>query len=110
MLCLPAEPIGSRVEPMQMAVGPAERHLNDVVQLIEEEIRCQFKPTPQRRVGALKIDPHRRGAAAAANGRGRRLGLPPSAAGRTRANAVLRPSRQASDFLPIWMTVRRRRR
>src|ERR1022692_3781235 len=39
-----------------MTVGPAERDLDDGVNLIKEQIRGQLKAAPQRRLRALEID------------------------------------------------------
>ena len=102
VLCLRAEPIGPRGEPMQVAVGPAERHLDNVVDLIKEQIRRQLQATPQRRISAHKIDPHPVGHHIAATRPSRRRGralsqVYRSTAVRLRPNAVLRPPRQATD-------------
>lgn len=43
-------------EPMQMTVGPAERSLDNVVEIVEEQVGRELKTTPQRRFGSLEID------------------------------------------------------
>jgi hypothetical protein len=40
-----------------MAVGPAERSLDDGVDLVEIKVRSELEPTPERRTRPLKIDP-----------------------------------------------------
>jgi hypothetical protein len=42
---------------MQMIIGPAERDLDNVVEITEEQVGRDFKTTPQRRSGSLEIDP-----------------------------------------------------
>ncbi|HEX8936546.1 MAG TPA: hypothetical protein VF788_20675 [Pseudonocardiaceae bacterium] len=44
-------------KPMQMIIGPAERDLDNVVEITEEQVGRDFKTTPQRRSGSLEIDP-----------------------------------------------------
>jgi len=41
---------------MQMTVGPAERCLDNVVEVVEEQVGRDLETTPQRRFGALEID------------------------------------------------------
>jgi hypothetical protein len=48
---------GPGAELVQVTVGPAERHLDNVVDLVEKQIRRQLKPPPQWRLGSLQIDP-----------------------------------------------------
>jgi hypothetical protein len=43
---------------MQMAVGPAERYLDDVVQVVEEQVRRELEAAPQRRCSSVEIDTH----------------------------------------------------
>ena len=39
-----------------MAVGPAEAGLGGVVHLVEEQVRCQIEPPPQRWLGSGEFD------------------------------------------------------
>jgi hypothetical protein len=41
-------------EPVQMAVGPAERSLDDVVNLVEIKVGSELEPTPERRARLLR--------------------------------------------------------
>jgi hypothetical protein len=41
-------------EPVQVAVGPAERGLDDVVDLVEIKVGSEFKPAPERRLCPLR--------------------------------------------------------
>ena len=43
-------------KPMQMSVGPAERGLDNVMEIIEEQVGRDLQTTPQRRSGSLKVD------------------------------------------------------
>jgi hypothetical protein len=40
-----------------MTVGPAERDLEDLVNLVEKLAGCQLKSPPQWRLGSGEIDP-----------------------------------------------------
>ncbi len=44
-------------ELVQVTVGPAERDLEDLVDLVEEQAGCQLKSPPQWRLGSGEIDP-----------------------------------------------------
>ena len=44
-------------ELVQVTIGPAERLLDNLVQLVEEQIRRQLQPAPERRPGPLQVDP-----------------------------------------------------
>jgi hypothetical protein len=44
-------------ELVQVTVGPAERDLEDLVDLVEKQAGCQLKPPPQWRLGSGEIDP-----------------------------------------------------
>jgi hypothetical protein len=40
-----------------MAVGPAERSLDDGVDLVEIKVGSELEPTPERRARLLEVDP-----------------------------------------------------
>ena len=42
---------------VQVTVGPGERDLEDLVDLVEKQAGCQLKPPPQWRLGSGEIDP-----------------------------------------------------
>lgn len=44
-------------ESVQMAVGPAEGYLDDLVQVVQKHARRNLQPPPRRRCGACQIDP-----------------------------------------------------
>src|SRR5262249_19156765 len=44
-------------ELVQVGVGPAERYLDDLVDLVEEQVGGQLKPAPQRRPCPFQVDP-----------------------------------------------------
>jgi len=44
-------------ELMQVTVGPAERHLDDLMDLVEKQIRRQLEPAPQRRLRPVEVNP-----------------------------------------------------
>ena len=43
-------------KPMQISVGPAERGLDNVMEIIKEQVGRDLKTTPQRRSGSRQID------------------------------------------------------
>jgi hypothetical protein len=45
-------------EPVQMAVRPAERDLEDLVHVVEEQIRGEFESAPHRRLTAQQFHAH----------------------------------------------------
>ena len=49
--------IRAGAEPVQVAVGPAERSLDDVVNLVEIKVGSELELAPERRVRLLKFDP-----------------------------------------------------
>ena len=44
-------------EAVQMGVGPVERHLQHLMYDVERKVRAQIEPTPDRRLGVIKVDP-----------------------------------------------------
>ena len=44
-------------EAVQMGVGPVERHLQHLMYDVERQVRAQIEPTPDRRLGVIKVDP-----------------------------------------------------
>jgi hypothetical protein len=44
-------------ELVKVGVAPAERYLDDLVDLVEEQVGGQLKPAPKRRPGPSKVDP-----------------------------------------------------
>jgi len=42
---------------VHVTVGPAERDLEDLVDLVEKQAGCQLNPPPQWRLGSGEIDP-----------------------------------------------------
>lgn len=42
---------------MQVRVGPVERHLQDLVQQVQRQIRAQVQPSPDRWLRVVEVDP-----------------------------------------------------
>jgi len=42
---------------MQVRVGPAERHLQDLVQQVQCQVRAQAQPSPDRWLRVVEVDP-----------------------------------------------------
>src|SRR6266567_3027019 len=57
MLSLGAVTRRPGAELVQVPVGPAEDYLDDLVDLIEKQVRGQFQPPPERRPGPPEVDP-----------------------------------------------------
>lgn len=45
-----------RGEVMQMSVGPVECYLDDLIDLVEKQVRRELKPPPQGRFGTPEVD------------------------------------------------------